>query len=145
MRSLRLARVAADAEMLLLRRRVAGVQKRVIFGAVAAVFGVALLATLHALGYVALTQFAQLSRFVAVSIVAGVDLAFAALFGILASVTIKDSVAEEAIQLRDTSLAQMKTGFATTAMLLPAGRLLGRKHIYALVLAGLTARFLGSR
>jgi hypothetical protein len=67
------------------------------------------------------------------------------IFGLLASGAMKDPVAEEARLLRDQSLAQIKETLTMAAVLKPAGRLLGRKHIYGLVLAGLTARFLGGR
>jgi hypothetical protein len=145
MRTLRLARVAADAEILLLRRRVLTAQRRAVFAGIAVAFGIGVLVLLHILAYIALLQYAHLTPFFAVLIVAGVDLVFALLFGLLASGAMPDPVAEEAILLRDQSIAQMKTSLSATALLVPAGRLLGRKHIYALVLAGLTARFLGSR
>jgi hypothetical protein len=145
MRTLRLARVAADAEILLLRRRLLTAQRRAVFAGVAALFGVAVLVVLHALGYVALVQYAHVAPFFAVLIVGAVDLVLALLFALLASGAMPDPVAEEATLLRDQSLAQMKAGLTATALLVPAGRLLGRKHIYALALAGLTARFLGGR
>jgi hypothetical protein len=145
MRSLRLARIAADAELLLLRRRVEMARKRAIFAGVAAVFGIALLVLLHVLADLALQQYGHLSPVIAVLIVGGVDLVLTLLFGFLASGEMADPIADEARQLRDSSIAQMKSGLAATAMLVPAGRLLGKKQLYALVLAGLTARFFRSR
>jgi len=145
MRTLRLARVAADAEILLLRRRLLTAQRRAVLAGLAALFGLAVLAGLHVLATLALLQYAHLTPFFAVLIVGAVDLVLALLFGLLASGAMPDPVAEEAALLRDQSLAHMKSGLTATALLVPAGRLLGRKHIYALALAGLTARFLGSR
>jgi hypothetical protein len=145
MRTLKLARVAADAEILLLRRKLQTLQRRAIYGVVAAVFAVGVLILLHVMAYLALETFAHLTPFISVCIVGGVDLALVIIFALLASGKMPDPVAEEAIQLRDQSIAQMKTSMSAAAVLVPAGRFLGRKQIYALALAGMTARFLRSR
>jgi hypothetical protein len=144
MRSYRLARLAAEAEILLIRREIKTAIRRGAYGAVAAIFALGVLILLHVLGYMALRQYAQLSPFISAAIVLGVDAGFALIFGLLASGAMKDPVAEEARLLRDQSLAQVKDTLTMAAVLRPAGRMLGRKHIYGLVLAGLTARFLGS-
>lgn len=144
MRTVRLARLAAEAEILLIRREIRAYTRRAAFGAVAAVFGLGVLVLLHVLGYLALRQYAQLSPFISVLIVFGVDVVIAAIFAMLASGVVKDPVAEEARHVRDQSLAQVKDTLTAAAILRPAGRYLGRKHVYGLVLAGLTARFLGS-
>lgn len=145
MRTVQLARAAAQSEILLLRRTATTGARRAAYGAVAAVFAVGALILLHVLGYMALEQYAHFSAIVSAAIVLGVDVVFAALFGLLASGAIKDPVAEEAKLLRDRSLEQLRETMTAAAMLRPAARLLGRKHIYGLVLAALTARFLGSK
>jgi hypothetical protein len=145
MRTTRLARLAAEAEILLIRREINTAMRRAVYGAVAAVFGLGVLVLLHVLGFLALEQFAKFSPLVASAIILGVDLVLAGVFALLASGAMKDPVAAEARLIRDQSLAQIKDTLTMAAVLKPAGRLLGRKHIYGLVLAGLTARFLGGR
>jgi hypothetical protein len=144
-RTTRLARLAAEAEILLIRRELKTALRRGMYGAVAAVFGLAALSILHVLGYMALRQYAQFSPVAAAAIVLVVDTAITAIFGVLASGAMKDPVAEEARAIRDQSLAQIKDTLTMAAILKPAGKMLGRKHIYGLVLAALTARFLGAR
>jgi hypothetical protein len=145
MRTTRLARLAAEAEILLVRREIKTAIRRAIYGAVAAVFALGALILLHVLGYIALRQYAQLPPIAAAAIILGVDAAITLIFGLLASGAMKDPVAEEARMIRDQSLAQIKDTLTMAAVLRPAGRMLGRKHIYGLVLAALTARFLGQR
>jgi hypothetical protein len=144
-RTTRLARLAVEAEILLLRRELRTYIRRAVYGAVAAVFALAILTLLHVLGYMALRQLGGLSAVASAAIVLGVDVLVTVIFGILAAGATKDPVAEEARLLRDQSLAQIRDTLTMAAVLKPAGRLLGRKHIYGLVLAALTARFLGQR
>jgi hypothetical protein len=145
MRTTRLARLAAEAEILLIRREIKTAIRRAIYGAVAGVFALFLLGALHVIGYMALRQYGGLNPVLSAAVILGVDLVITMIFGLLASGAMKDPVAEEARLLRDQSLAQIKETLTMAAVLKPAGRLLGRKHIYGLVLAGLTARFLGGR
>jgi hypothetical protein len=144
-RTTRLARLAAEAEILLIRREIRTVIRRAIYGVVAAIFGLSALALLHIVGYEALRQYAQLPQVAAAGIVLAVDVVIAVLFLLLANGAMADPVAAEARLIRDQSLAQIKDTLTMAALLKPAGKLLGRKHIYGLVLAGLTARFLGQR
>lgn len=144
MRSTELLRVAAQAEVLLLKRQAKTTQRRVIYGVVAAVFAIAVFVCVHLMAGMALAQYAHLSPFVSVLIVFGGDLVVAGVFGLLASGEIKDPVIEEARALRDRSLAQAKDNLSAAAVLVPMGRMLGRKHIYGLALAALTARYLGA-
>jgi hypothetical protein len=144
-RTTRLARLAAEAEILLIRREIRTVIRRAIYGVVAAIFGLSALALLHIVGYEALRQYAQLPQVAAAGIVLAVDAVIAVVFLLLANGAMADPVAAEARLIRDQSLAQIKDTLTMAALLKPAGRLLGRKHIYGLVLAGLTARFLGQR
>jgi hypothetical protein len=103
------------------------------------------LVLLHLLGYMALVQFAQVAPFYAALVVLAVDLLFLLIFALMASGKMPDPVSEEARLVRDQSLEQIRETLTVAALVRPAGRLLGRKHIYGVVLAALTARFLGSR
>jgi hypothetical protein len=144
-RTTRLARLAAEAEILLIRREIRTLINRAIYGAVAAVFGLFLLSALHVLAYMALRQYGGLGPVVAAAIILAVDLIVTLVFSLLARGAMRDPVAEEARMLRDQSLAQIKDTLTIAAVLKPAGRMLGRKHIYGLALAAFTARFLGQR
>jgi hypothetical protein len=144
MRTLRLARLAADAEVLLIRREIHGYVNRAVYGAVAALFGVGALILLHVLAYMALVQFAHMKPFFATLILLGVDAVVTGICAAIATGEIADPIADEARRLRDQSMLQIKETLSMAAVLRPAGRMLGRKHIYGLVLAALTARFLGS-
>jgi hypothetical protein len=144
-RTTRLARLAAEAEILLIRREIRTLINRAIYGAVAAVFGLFLLSAVHVLAYMALRQYGGLGPVVAAAIILAVDLIVTLVFSLLARGAMRDPVAEEARMLRDQSLAQIKDTLTIAAVLKPAGRMLGRKHIYGLALAAFTARFLGQR
>jgi hypothetical protein len=144
-RTTRLARLAAEAEILLIRREIKTAIRRAIYGVVAAIFALGALALLHLVGYEALRQYAHLPQVAAAGIVLAVDIVIAVVFLLLANGAMADPVAAEARLIRDQSLAQIKETLTMAALLKPAGRLLGRKHIYGLVLAALTARFLGQR
>lgn len=145
MRTTRLARLAAEAEILLIRREIRTAIRRAVFGVVAGIFALSALGLLHLVGYEALRQYGQLPQVASAGIVLAVDIVMALIFLLLANGAMTDPVAAEARLIRDQSLVQIKDTLTMAALLKPAGRLLGRKHIYGLVLAGLTARFLGQR
>ncbi len=126
MRTVRLARVAAQAEMLLVKRIVTSVVRRAIYGAVAAVFALCLLALLHVIGALALIQYAQLSPVVAVAIVAAVDLVIAGVFGVLAAGKVNDPVIVEARRVRDQSIEQARASLTMAALLAPATRMVAQ-------------------
>jgi hypothetical protein len=145
MRTLTLTRLAAQAEVLVLRRQASAVARRAAYGAVAAVFALGALVLLHVVGYLALLQFALMPPFYAALIVLGADLLFLLLFALMASGTITDPLLAEARLVRDQSLEQVRESLTVAALIRPAGRLLGRKHMYGVVLASLTAQFLGTK
>jgi hypothetical protein len=144
-RTTRLARLAAEAEILLIRREIRMIINRAIYGAVAAVFGLFLLSAAHVIAYMALRQYGGLGPVVAAAVILGVDLLVTVIFALLANGAMTDPLADEARLIRDQSIAQIKDTLTMAAVLKPAGRMLGRKHIYGLLLAALTARFLGGR
>ena len=125
-RIVRLAQVAAQAEALVLKRTVRRAGRRAIYGAVAAVFGVALLVMLHVVGWFALAGFGGITSFWSSVIVLAVDLVIAGAFGVLAAGKLPDPVEVEARDLRDRTLLEMRnTGLLALAMG-PAGRIAGR-------------------
>ena len=133
MRTARLARVAAQAEVLVIRRYLAAVVRHTIFGVVAAVFAIAVLVLVHVTAVTALEQLAGLSPLASVAIVLAVDLLFTAVFGFLATRTIADPVLEEARRVRDTSIEQARQSLTMAALLAPATRVVAQTGLIRVV------------
>jgi hypothetical protein len=145
MRTLTFTKVAVQAELMIIRRQATAVARRAVFALVAAVFGMGVLVLLHIIGYMALRQFAHIAPIYAALILLGVDLVFLAVFAMLASGEVADPVIEEARLVRDQSLMQVRESLTLAALIRPAGRFLGRGHIFRVLLAALTSRFLGKK
>ncbi len=126
MRTARLARVAAQAEILLIKRTVTGIVRRAIYGAVAAVFALGLLAGLHVAAALALVDYAHIVPVAAIGIVAGVDLVVVIVFGLLAAGEIRDPVIEEARRVRDQSIEQARATLTLAALVAPATRVIAQ-------------------
>ncbi len=139
MRTVRLGRVALQAEILLLRRLLAIAVRHAIFGVIAGVFAIAVLVLLHVLAIEALQQWAGLSPLLSTAIVFAVDLVLAGVFGFTATRRIDDPVAEEARRVRDTSLEQARQSLTLAAMIAPATRVIAQTGLVRVV-----ARLLGS-
>ncbi len=147
MRTTDLARAAASAEVLRIKRLVRRQVFRAVYGVVAAVFALGVLILLHVVGYTALVP--SLTPLEASLVLLAVDVAIAALFGVLAARGAPDPIEQEAKLVRDQAIAEMRESVAISALVGPvgriAGRTLGKKHMYGLTLAALTARFLTGR
>ncbi len=147
MRTTDLARAAASAEVLRIKRLVRRQVFRAVFGVVAAVFAVGALILLHVVGYTALVP--SLTPLEASLVLLAIDVVIAALFGVLAARGAPDAIELEAKLVRDQAIAEMRESVAISALVGPvgrmAGRTLGKKHMYGLTLAALTARFLTGR
>ncbi|MDO9500018.1 phage holin family protein [Falsiroseomonas sp.] len=115
MRLLSLARAAWQAEGLYLRRSGRGYAIQAGLGAVAAVFALLMLVMLHIAAFAALLP-SQGPVWSALIIAFG-DLVLAAIMGLLARKPPRDTVAEEALALRQAALRQMGDT-ATQAMIL---------------------------
>ncbi len=139
MRTARLARVAAQAEILLLRRQLTVVARRAAFGVVAAVFTIAVLVLLHVLAVDALEQWAGLSPLLSVFIVTVIDLIPAAVFGMFALGKISDPVADEARRVRDLSLEQARQSLTMAALLAPATRVVAQTGLVRMLFGLLTS------
>ena len=126
MRTLRLAQVAAQAEALIVKRTALRYGRRAAYGAVAAVFGLALLVMVHVTGWLALTGFGGITPFWSSVIVLGVDLLIAGLFALLARGSLPDPIEREARDLRDRSLLELRNTALLGFALGPAGRVAGR-------------------
>ena len=139
MRTVRLARVALQAEILLLRRLLAIAIRHAIFGVVAAVFAIAVLVMVHVMAVEALEQWGGLSPLLSTTIVFVLDLLAAGGFGFMATRRIDDPVADEARRVRDTSMEQARQSLTLAALIAPATRVVAQTGLVRVV-----ARLLGS-
>ena len=114
MRSVELARAAAQAEALYLRRVARRQAMRAAFGAAAAVFGIAILVMLHVLLYVILIG--SLRPAVAALIVLAVDLVLAIIFAVLARRNTPDRIEQEALVVRDEALAGLRSSLTLASL-----------------------------
>lgn len=139
MRLLRLARAAFEAEGLHLRRvaRARGIQAAL--AAAAAIFALLLLAMLHLAAFAALVPGWGAAQ--AALLVAGGDLAIAAILALAASRAGRDRVAEEARQVRQEAMRQLGDGAARAVVLAPLLRSQSMKK--GLMGAALTALVVG--
>jgi cobalamin biosynthesis protein CobD/CbiB len=126
MRSINLLKIAAEAELLRLRSMMARQVRRGIFGAVAAVFGVAVLALAEVAGWQTLAL--QFQPIVSTLILLGINLAIAAVFGVLAARSAASHTEQEALQVRQRALEAARGSLVFTAALPTTVRLLrGRR------------------
>jgi len=125
MRVLRLARIAAEAEVLRLRRIAVKTGFRAAYGVLALVFVIAALCLLHVAFWLFLTRY--VGPVGSALIVMGVDLLIAVIFGALAARSGPDKIEQEAIQIRRTALQQIKRSFTLMMMLVPVTRQLRRR------------------
>jgi hypothetical protein len=115
MRALRLARLAARAEVLLLQRRAVVLARRAAFAVAALLFGGFALVALHVIAALALLDYALLPPLqVALLMLAG-DTAIALVFVLLAVSQRADASAREAERLREACLGEIKTDFLVAA------------------------------
>jgi hypothetical protein len=142
-RSVRLVRVAAQAEGLRLRRHGRRLVVRAALGAVACLFAVLALAVAHIAGFLALLP--VLSRVPAALVVLGVDVVIALVLGFLATRGGADEIEREAREVRDRALEQLKEKLAFFTLFAPLSRMMGKRGVYGMTLAALTARFLSGR
>ena len=144
MQTVDLARAAAAAEVLRLKRIVRRQVVRAAFGVVALAFLVAVLVLLHVVAYTALCLY--LPSLASSAILLILDLAVAAFCGVLALRNKPDSVEIEAKALRNQSIGAMKESLAIGTLIGPVGRIaartLGKKNTLGLTLAALAAKLL---
>jgi hypothetical protein len=117
MRTLRLARVAAEAEALLLRRRLRQVAIRAVLGTVATVFLLGALAMLHVYVWVRLVP--EWGPAMTALALAGADAAVAVIFALVALRTPADPIAISAVAVRDQAMNEMRNAFTVGALLRP--------------------------
>ncbi len=122
MRALRLARLAAEAEGLLLRRQLRRAVGQAILGAVALLFLAGAVAMLHIAAWLRLSPL--WGGDLAALAIAGVDIAVAAVVAWLATRPPRDAVMTEAALLRDRAIGEIRAAFGLSSLLRPLVALL---------------------
>jgi len=140
MRSYRLARIAAAAELLRLRRLLRRQVMRAAYGSVALVFLFFVLCCAHLAVFLAIAR--NLGPVSSALIVLGGDLVLAVIFGLLALSSSEDRVEREAREVRERALLQVEEAFATAALVAPLTRRLGGRSILGVALALLLPRLI---
>jgi hypothetical protein len=120
MRTVRLARIAAEAEALRLRRIARRTAFRAVYAVILVVFAVAALTMVHVTGWLYAAR--NLGPVTAALIVLGVDVVLCIIFGVLAARSSPDRIEQEALQVRQTAVHQIGQGFALMMMLQPVAR-----------------------
>ncbi len=114
MRTIDLAKVAASAEALRLRRIAHRQGMRAAYGAGAAVFGIGVFVLLHVVAYHAMVP--QLSPLVASIILLVFDLVVAAVLGYLAMSSKPDTIEDEAKMIRQQAVVEMRRSVTAMAL-----------------------------
>ena len=114
MRTVELAKVAAAAEALRLRRIAHRQMMRAVYGAGAAVFAIAVLVMVHIVIYDVLASF--ISPLWASLIVLLLDLVAAGVLGYLMVGSKPDLVEQEALQVRQQAVVEMKRSMTAMAL-----------------------------
>jgi len=117
MRTLRLARVAAEAEALLLRRRLRQVVIRAVLGGVAAVFLVGAVAMLQVYAWVRLEPL--WGSAITALVLAGADAVIAIVVALFALRTPTDPIAISAVAVRDQAVNEMRNALTLGTLVKP--------------------------
>ena len=125
MRTVELAKVAASAEALRLRRVAVRQGWRAIYGVGAAVFGIAVFVLLHVVAYNAMVP--AISPLIASLILLAVDLILAAILGYLALSNKPDSVEDEAKMIRQQAIVELRKSMTMVALAGEAASLMVRR------------------
>jgi hypothetical protein len=125
MRTVELAKVAASAEALRLRRLAYRQGMRAAYGAGAAVFAIAVFVLLHVVAYNAMVP--RVSPLVASLILLVVDLIVAGILGYLAIRNQPDAVEDEAKMIRQQAVVELRKSMTAMALAGEAASLMVRR------------------
>ncbi len=120
MRTVDLGRTAAQAELLRFKLFLKRQAMRGVWGAVAAVFAIAVLVMVHVVAFIA--PAAVCPPLWASVIVLAFDLIMLLVFGIIAANSRPGRIEGEAREVRDRALLEMRESLAIAALLNPVGR-----------------------
>ncbi len=133
MRTVRLARVAAEAELLRLRR----MSRRLAVDAALALVALLFVVAAFALGHVAVFLLLQPTQgqLDAVLYLIGGDMAAAVLFGAAVAINGPGRIEREALEVRQTARAQIAADLTVTGLVLGTTRAIGSRRLVDLVTA----------
>jgi hypothetical protein len=142
MRTLRLARIAAQAEGIRLRH----IARRTAFRVAYVFFGLIFLFGVLVMGHVALFMWLaeHLRPVICALILLGADLVVAIILFLMALMAGPGRLEREAKAIRDQASSQVADIASTALLMRPLLRLLSNRQIYGAILAALTARFMSS-
>ena len=143
MRTVELAKAAAQAEKLRLQRIATRKGMRVAYYAGAGVFGIAALVLLHVVAYHAMVP--ALSPLAASAIILVVDLVLAGVLAFLGGRDAPDDIEVQARMIRDQALTELRSSLTLAALLGPASRIVGKRRTAGLALGALATRLLARR
>ncbi len=142
MRTVDLAKIAASAEALRLRRIARRQGMRAAYGAGAAVFGIAVFVLLHVVVFYLLVP--HVSPLIASIILFVFDLVVAAVLGSMALSNKPDSIEDEAKMIREQAVVEMRRSVSTMALAGEvAGTMLRRPRTVTVVKPRGTVRLAG--
>ncbi len=119
---------------------------RIALGAIAALFLVLTIVLIHVASFQAIVIALGPDTWTPVfasGIMVAIDLLLMILFAVLAARGGPDSVEAEALEVRQQAVRQLGEAFSMAMLLRPFLKYLPRRGVYGLILATLTARFLG--
>jgi hypothetical protein len=122
MRAVNLAKVAAEAEILRTQHMLKRQGMRAALGLVAVLFALGVLVLAHVTGWQVLLLYVPPTY--ATLILLGVDLVFAAIFGILAARSSPSGAEREALAIRQRALHEARSSLVLSALIPLAGTLL---------------------
>ena len=123
MRPVRLARIAAQAEVVRLRGMAVRIATHVVLGIVALVFLLGTLVFAHIAAWYGIRIGGGMSFVATAGILGGADLLIAVILGFLASRTSPSKTEVEAYDVRQRAIAGIGSALSLTAMILPVLRL----------------------
>ena len=143
MRGLRLARIAAQAELLRLRCLLRRQAIRALLAVVATVFLLGALAGAHVAAVLALMQ--RYTALTSVLIVVGVDLAIAVVLGLFAAGNGPGRAEREALRVRRVATEQAVEAVAVAGLIAGVRRVRSVRELFGFLVAAAVAVLFGSR
>lgn len=143
MRPVTLAKVAAQAEILRLRRMAGRQVMRAVYGVVAALFGIGVLILLHVVAFHAMVP--RLSPLAASAILLAADVVIAGVFGFLAMRNSPDQVEADAKLVRDQAVLEMRRLASLATMVAPVRKMFGTRRTAGLAFGALATKLLARR
>lgn len=122
MRAANLAKIAVEAEILRIQHMLKRQGMRAVFGLLAVIFALGILVLTNVAGWQLLQQHTQ--EIYATLIMLGVNLLFAAIFGLLAARSSPSRTERDALEIRRRALHEARSTLALGALIPVAGALL---------------------